>query len=113
MRPSRPAPRAADTTRRSRSWTTCSALSRTNADDRLALAARGGVEGGHGVFEGRDLADVRAQASVAHALNDLDQLGAVGLDHEVDGADAGGQRRHGRSGDGYQCSTGADETRGS
>jgi hypothetical protein len=51
--------------------------SRTNADDRLPLASLGPVEGGDGVVEGRDVADVRPQSSVTHPLDDLTQLGAI------------------------------------
>src|SRR6516225_6135423 len=40
--------------------------SRTNADDRLPLASLGPVEGGDGVVEGRDVADVRPQSPVPH-----------------------------------------------
>lgn len=60
------------------------ARSRTNTDDRLPLDALGRIEGGNGVVEVRDVADVRAQASVPHSLDDLTQLGAVGHDNEVD-----------------------------
>ena len=60
------------------------ARSRTNTDDRLPLDALGRIEGGNGVVEVRDIADVRAQASVPHSLDDLTQLGAVGHDNEVD-----------------------------
>ena len=45
--------------------------SRTNADDRLARAALGRVEGGDGIVEGRDVADVRPQSSVPYPLDDL------------------------------------------
>src|SRR4029077_19857925 len=58
--------------------------SRTNADDCLPLASRGPVEGGNGIAEGRDVADVRPQSSVPHPLDDLTQLGTIGLDNEVD-----------------------------
>src|SRR3954468_20414394 len=58
--------------------------SRANADDRLPLASLGRVEGRKGIVEGRDVADVRPQSSVPHPLDDLTQLGAVGLDDEVD-----------------------------
>src|SRR5262249_56548361 len=44
---------------------------RTNADDRLPGAALGRVEGGDGLVEGRDVADVRPQSSVTHPLDDL------------------------------------------
>src|SRR3954452_9357238 len=58
--------------------------SRTNADDRLPPAALRGVEGGDGIVEGRDVADVGPQSSVAHPPDDLTQLGTIGLDDEVD-----------------------------
>jgi hypothetical protein len=44
----------------------------------------GRVEGGDRAVEGRHVADVRPQPSVAHALGDLDELGTIGLDDEVD-----------------------------
>src|SRR3954447_26239768 len=72
--------------------------SRTNADDRLPRASLGRVEGGDGMVEGRDLADVRPQSSVPHPLDDLTQLGSIGLDNEVDRQAAGGPRL-GRSDD--------------
>src|SRR4051794_30561851 len=56
----------------------------TNADDRLPVASLGRVEGGDSIVERRDVADVGAQSSVAHALDDLAQLGTIGLDDEVD-----------------------------
>src|SRR6202012_1890710 len=58
--------------------------SRTNADDRLPVDPPGRIEGGDGVVEGRDGADVRPQPSVTHPLDDLTQLRAIGLDNEVD-----------------------------
>src|SRR5215467_4991067 len=58
--------------------------SRTNADDRLPLDPLGRVEGGGGIVEGRDVADVRLQSSVSRPLDDLTQLGTIGLDNEVD-----------------------------
>src|SRR5690348_17175097 len=45
--------------------------SRTNADDRLPRASLPRVEGGDGIAEGRDAADVRPQPSVPHPLDDL------------------------------------------
>ena len=56
----------------------------TNADDRLPRAPLGRVEGGDGIVEGRDVADVRPQPSVPHPLHDLTQLATIGLDNEVD-----------------------------
>jgi hypothetical protein len=58
--------------------------SRTNANDRLPRASLGRVEGGDGIVEGRDGADVPPQSSVPHPLDDLTQLGTIGLDNEVD-----------------------------
>ena len=66
--------------------------SRTNADDRLSCASLGRVEGGDGFVEGRDVADVRPQSSIPHPLDDLTQLGAIGLDNEVDRQAVGGPR---------------------
>src|SRR5215472_1266746 len=90
--------------------------SRTNADDRLprdplGLDPLGWVQGGDGVVEGRDVADVRPQSSVPHPLDDLTQLGAIGLDNEVDRQAVGGPRL-GRPDDGHQCSSGADQACG-
>src|SRR5215472_3043074 len=85
--------------------------SRANSDDRLPVASLGRVEGGDGVVEGRDIADVRPQPSVPHPLDDLTQLGAIGLDNEVDCQAVGGPCL-GRPDDGHQCSSGADQTCG-
>src|SRR5262249_15869781 len=72
-------------------WTALGACrSRTNADDRLPLASLGPVEGGDGVVEGRDVADVRPQSSVTHPLDDLTQLGAIGHENKVDRQAVGG-----------------------
>src|SRR5436305_3870314 len=83
----------------------------TNADDRLPADPLGRVEGGDGVVEGRDVADVRPQSSVPHPLDDLTQLGTIGRDNEVDGQ-AVGRARLGRSGDGHQGSSGSDQVYG-
>src|SRR5262245_45407228 len=64
--------------------------SRANANDRLPRASLGRVEGGDGIVEGRDGADVRPQSSVPHPLDDLAQLGTIGLDNEVDRQTVGG-----------------------
>src|SRR5262249_50196548 len=85
---------------------------RANADDRLPVDALGPVESGDGIVEGRDVADVRPQSSVAHPLDDLLQLGAIGLHDEVDGQSAGGPCL-GRAGDRHQCSSGSDQACGS
>src|SRR6516165_10503256 len=59
-------------------------LLHTNADDRLALDSLCRVERGDGVVEGRDVADVRPQPTIPDPLHDLTQVGAIGLDDEVD-----------------------------
>src|SRR3954451_22463427 len=82
----------------------------TNADDRLPLASLGPVEGGDGIVEGRDVADVRPQSSVPYPLDELTQLGAIGYDDEVDSQAARGPRR-GRAGNGHQRSSGANHAR--
>ncbi len=81
-----------------------------NADDRLSLASRGRVEGGDGIVESRDVADVRPQSTIPHPLDDLTQLGAIGYDDEVDSQAARGPRL-GRAGDGHQRSSGANQAR--
>src|SRR5204863_3889052 len=82
--------------------------SRTNADDRLSRASLGRVEGGDGIVEGRDVADVRPQSSVPHPLDDLTQLGTIGLDNEVDRQAVGGPRL-GRPDDGHHGSSGSNQ----
>src|ERR1051326_4413276 len=84
--------------------------SRMNADDRLSLASLGRVEGGDGIVESRDVADVRPQSTIPHPLDDLTQLGAIGYDDEVDSQAARGPRL-GRTGDGHQRSSGANQAR--
>src|SRR5204863_5364931 len=83
----------------------------TNADDRLPVASLGRVEGGDSIVEGRDLADVGPQSSVPHPLDDLTELGAIGLDDEVDCEAVGGPRL-GRPDDGHQGSSGPDQACG-
>src|ERR1043166_8063252 len=75
--------------------------SRTHANDRLPRAPLARVEGGDGIVEGRDVADVRPQSSVPHPLDDLTQLGAIGHENEVDRPAVGGPYL-GRPGDGHQ-----------
>jgi hypothetical protein len=82
-----------------------------NADDRLPLASFGRAEGGDSIVEGRDVADVRPQSSVPYPLDDLAQLGTIGLDHEVDCQAVGGPPL-GRPYDGHQCSSGPDQACG-
>src|SRR5262252_3565317 len=79
----------------------------TNADDRLPLASLGPVEGGDGVVEGRDVADVRPQPTIPYPLDELTQLGAIGYDDEVDRQAARGPCL-GRAGNGHQRSSGAN-----
>ena len=90
--------------------------SRTNADDRfprdpLGLDPLGRVQGGDGIVEGRDVADVRPQSSVTQPLDDLTQLGTIGLDNKVDRQAVGGPRLD-RPDDGYECSSGSDQSCG-
>ena len=77
--------------------------SRTNVNDRLPLASLIRVQGGDSIVEGRDVADVHPQSSIAHPLDDLTQLGTIGLDSEVDRQAVGGPRL-GRPDDGHQIS---------
>src|SRR5690242_18283498 len=85
--------------------------SRTNADDRLPPASLGRVEGGDGIVESRDGADVRPQSSVPHPLDDFTQLDTIGLDNEVDRQAADGPRL-GRPDDGHQRSSGSNQAGG-
>src|SRR6266704_6956564 len=85
--------------------------SRTNADDCLPVDPFGPIEGGDGVVEGRDVADVRPQPSIAHPLDDLTQLSAIGQDNKVDRQAVAGPR-FGRPGDGHQLSSGSNEACG-
>src|SRR6188474_2768865 len=85
--------------------------SRTNADDRLPLASLGPVEGGDGVVEGRDVADVRPQSSLTHPLDNLTQLGTIGHENKVDRQAVGGPRLS-RPDDGHQCSPGSNQACG-
>src|SRR5262245_40737840 len=81
-----------------------------SAADRLPLASLGPVEGGDGIVEGRDVADVRPQPSVPDPLDELTQLGAIGYDDEVDSQAARGPRL-GRAGNAHQRSSGANHAR--
>ena len=83
----------------------------TNADDRLPVASFGRVEGGDGIVEGRDVADVRSQSSLPDSLDDLTQLGTIGFDNEVDCEAVGGPRL-GRPYDGHKGSSGPDQACG-
>src|ERR1051326_1213906 len=80
----------------------------TNTDDRLPPASLGRIQGGDGIVEGRDVADVCPQPSVPHPLDDLTQLGAIGLDNEVDRQAVLGPR-HRRADDGHHCSSGSNQ----
>ena len=66
-----------------------------NADDRLSLDPLGRVEGGDGIVEGRDVADVCPQPSVTHPPDDLTQLSRIGLDNEVDRLAVGDRQARG------------------
>src|SRR6516162_2546237 len=79
-------------------------------DDRLALDPLFRVEGGNGVVEVRDLANVRPQPTIPDPLDELTQLGAIGYDDEVDSQAARGPRL-GRAGNGHQRSSGANHAR--
>src|SRR4029453_1124728 len=81
-----------------------------NADDRLALDSLGRVEGGDGVIEGRDVADVRPHSSVTCPPDNLTQLGAIRYDDEVNCQAVSGPRL-GRAGDGHQRSSRANHAR--
>src|SRR6478736_3961565 len=85
--------------------------SRLNTDDRLPRAPLGRVEGGDGIVEGRDGTDVRPQASVPDPLDDLTQLGTIGLDNEVD-RQAIVRPCLARPNDGHQRSSGPNKARG-
>ena len=84
---------------------------RANADDRLPGDPLGRVEGGDGIVEGRDVADVRPQSSLPDPLDDLTQLGTIGLDDEVDRQAVGGTRL-GRLCDSHQRPSGSDHACG-
>src|SRR3546814_12085454 len=84
--------------------------SRSNANDRFPRAPLGRIEGGDGVVEGRNVADVRPQPSVTHPLDDFTELGAIGLDNEVDRQAIGGPHFW-RSDDGNQRSSRSNKSR--
>src|SRR5579872_6476331 len=81
-----------------------------NTDDRLSLAWLGRVEGGNRIVEGSHVADTCPQPTNPHPLDELTQLGAIGYDDEVDSQAARGPRL-GRTGDGHQRSSGANQAR--
>ena len=64
-------------------------------------------QGGDGVVEGRDGANVRSQSSVPHPLDDLTQLGTIGFDNEVDRQAVVGPRL-GRPDDGHPSVSGSN-----
>src|SRR3546814_18788442 len=97
----RPPPRSTRTDTRLPYTTLFRSSSRSNANDRFPRAPLGRIEGGDGVVEGRHVADVRPQPSVTHPLDDFTELGAIGLDNEVDRQSIGGQHFL-RSDDGNQ-----------
>ena len=79
-------------------------------DDCFPIASLGRVEGGDGVVEGCDVADVCLQPTIPDPLDELTQLGAIGYDNEVDSQAARGPRL-GRAGNGHQRSSGANHAR--
>src|SRR5246127_5593935 len=81
-----------------------------NADDRLSLASLGRVEGGDGIVESRDVADVRPQPTIPDPLSEFTEWGAIRYNDEVDSQAARGPRL-GRAGDGHQRSSGANQAR--
>src|SRR5919106_6523899 len=85
--------------------------SRTNADDRLPVDPFGRVEGGDGVVEGRDVADVRPHPPVTRPPDNFAQLGAIGYDNEVNREAVSGPCL-GRAGDGHQRSSGSNQACG-
>src|SRR3954453_19739891 len=85
--------------------------SRTNADDRLSLDPLGPVEGDDWVIEGRYFADVRPQLSVTCPVDNLTQLGTIGLDNEVNRQAVSGARLD-RAGDGHQRASGSNQACG-
>jgi hypothetical protein len=84
--------------------------SRTNADDRLSLDPLGPAEGGNGIVEGSNVADICPQPTIPEPLDELTQLGAIGYDDEIDSQAARGPRL-GRAGDGHQRSSGSNHAR--
>src|ERR1043165_7597134 len=57
--------------------------SRTNADNRLSRVSIGRVEGGDGIIQGGDFADIRPQSSIPDSLSYLRKLDSISLDDEV------------------------------
>src|SRR3954468_19637419 len=53
------------------------------ADECLPADPLRWIESSDCVVEGRDVADVRPQSAVTHALDDLTQLSTIGLDNKV------------------------------
>src|ERR1041385_8898667 len=89
----------------------CATSLRANADDCLSLDPLGRIERRNGIIEGRDGADVRPQSPVPHPLDDLAQLGPIGLDDEVDRQTVGGPCLA-RPDDRHQRSSGSNQARG-
>ena len=81
-----------------------------NTNDRLSFYPLGPVEGGNGIIEGSNVADVCPQPTNPDPLNQLAQLGGIWYDNEVDSQAARGPRL-GRAGDGHQRSPGANHPR--
>lgn len=83
----------------------------TNLDDRLPTDPLSRIESGDGFVEGRNLADVRPQSSVPYPLDNLIQLGTIGLDNKVDRETIVGSRL-GWLDNGHECSAGSNQPRG-
>src|SRR5438309_10887681 len=75
-----------------------------NANDRLSLDPLGRVEGGNRIVKGSHVADVCPQPTIPDPLDELNQLGAIGYDDEVDSQAVSGPRL-GRAGNGHQRSS--------
>src|SRR5262249_8364840 len=81
-----------------------------NADDRLPLYPLGSVEGGNRIVEGRHVADVCPQPTIADPLDELTQSVAIGHDDEVD-SQAVSRPRLSQACNGHQRSPGANHAR--
>src|SRR5258708_21948227 len=82
--------------------------SRMNAEDRFAVDSLARVEGGDGIAEASHVSDVCPQPTIPGPLDNLNQLGAIGYDDEVDSQAARGPRL-GRTGDSHQRTSGANQ----
>src|SRR5262249_28466399 len=85
--------------------------SRANPNNRLPRASLGGVEGGDGIGERGNGANVRPQSSVTHLLDDRAVLGPIGPDNAIDRQPVIGPCLA-RPDDGYERATCPDQARG-